>query len=309
MINSVFIFILSFFLIVKGATYATKYAAKLAASYHLSKYTIGLIIISVISILPETFVSISAAMQGMPSFGLGTLIGSNVADLTLIVALVVLLSKRDLRVEGKILKNRFVYPFLLLLPLILGFDGNFTRVEGVGLILAGIIFYYIALKDGVTSSKTRLQEGNRIKNALLLLLGMALLLTGAHFIVSSASVIARGVGLNPVLIGMLIVGLGTTIPELFFSVKAMKRKEDSMAVGDILGTVLADATIVVGILAVVSPFSFPQRLIYVTGAFMVVASIMLFYCMRSKRTLSKKESVFLLFFWVVFVIVELFANR
>lgn len=309
MIDTVFIFVVSFFLIIKGATFATKYATKLAASYHLSKYTTGFIIIAIISILPETFISISSALQGVPSFGLGTLFGSNIADLTLIVAIILLFSKHELRVESKILKNRFSYPLLLLLPLILGLDGNFTRLEGLGLVLAGGIFYFVALRDGSKASPVRVDGAERLKHFLLLLLSMALLLVGSHFVVSSASTLAHRIGMNPVLIGMLIVGLGTTIPELFFSLKAVKRKDDSMAMGDILGTVLADATIVVGILAIVSPFSFPQKLIYVTGAFMVLASALLFFCMRTKRTLSKKEGILLFLFWLAFVVVELSLNN
>lgn len=82
-----------------------------------------------------------------------------------------------------------------------------------------------------------------------------------------------------------------------------------MAVGDILGTVLADATIVVGLLALVRPFVFPQRIIYLTGFFMVLASIILFACMKSKRRISRKEGLALFLIWVLFVVAELIANR
>jgi len=108
---------------------------------------------------------------------------------------------------------------------------------------------------------------------------------------------------------MLIVGLGTTIPEFFFSLKSARRQDDSLAIGDILGTVLADATVVVGILALLNPFFFPPRIIYVTGVFMLIASLVLFHFMRSGRTLSKKESYWLIIFWLIFVIVEFIANK
>ncbi len=92
MIDDVFILAVSLFMIIKGATLATRYAALLADSYRLSKYVVGFIIVAVISILPETFVAINSALSGVPSFGLGTLFGSNIADLTLIFALIILLS-------------------------------------------------------------------------------------------------------------------------------------------------------------------------------------------------------------------------
>jgi cation:H+ antiporter len=142
----------------------------------------------------------------------------------------------------------------------------------------------------------------------MLLVSMTMLLAGAHFTVTSASVIAHSIGISPILIGMLVVGLGTTIPEMLFALKAAKRRDDSLAVGDLLGTVLADATIVVGILALVHPFYFPVKIIYITGAFMVVAAFMVFRFMRSGRTITKREARLLLIFWAVFVLVEFIAN-
>lgn len=296
-------------MVIKGATMATKYAAQIAESFRLSKYTVGFIIIAVISILPETFIAINSALKGMPSFGLGMLFGSNVADLTLIFALLILFTGRGLKIESKILKNYNVYPFLLLLPLILGLDGYFSRLEGLSLIVTGGIFYYLALKDGVDGEIPLEKTNNYRKNLLMLIFSMAILLVGSHFTVSSAVSFASYIGISPILIGMFIVGLGTTMPEFFFSLKSARKNDDSLAVGDLLGTVLADATIVVGILALVSPFFFPQKIIYVTGIFMVVASFILFRFMRSGRTISKKEGYLLFIFWLVFVLVEFMVNK
>lgn len=309
MINNLFIFIVALFMVIKGATLATKYAGRLAESFHLSKYTVGFIIIANISILPEAFISINAAIEGIPSFGLATLFGSNIADLTLLFALMVFFAGRSLKVESKIIKNHSVYPFILLLPLILGLNGNFSRLEGAALILSGGIFYYLALKKGIDSSIPLNHSNNKIKNSLLLLCSMAIMLIGSHFTVTSATSLADYIGISSILIGMLVVGLGTTMPEFFFSLKSVKKHDDSLAVGDILGTVLADATIVVGMLALINPFSFPVKIIYITGIFMVVASFILFKFMKSGRSLSKKEAGILFIFWITFVLVEFFVNK
>lgn len=308
MINNLFIFIVALFLVIKGSTLATRYAGRLAESFRLSKYTVGFIIIAVISILPETFIAINAAIAGIPSFGLGMLFGTNIADLTIVFAAIIFLAGRSLKVESKIIKNYAAYPFILLLPLVLGSNGHFSRPEGVALIIAGGIFYYFALKNGI-GGPTPLNSGNhRVKNSLMLLFSMAVMLVGAHFIVTSATFLARYLGLSPVLIGILVVGLGTTMPEFFFSLKSVKRRDDSLAVGDILGTVLADATIVIGILALLSPFSFPAKIIYITGVFMVVVSFILFRFMRSERNLTKNEAWILFMLWVMFVFVEFIVN-
>lgn len=308
MIDDLLIFVFSLFLVVKGATLATTYAERLAGSFRLSRYAVGFIIISIISILPETFISINAALQGVPSLGLGTLFGSNIADLTLIFAVIVLLAGRNLKVESKILKNNKVYPFLLLLPLILGLDSYYSRLDGTVLIVVGAIFYYLAFRSDRSPTPVPQRQADRLLNLLLLLASMAMLLVGSHFVVTSATSFANMLGISPVLIGMLIVGIGTTMPELFFAAKSVRRQDDALAVGDILGTVLADATIVVGILALIDPFAFSAKLIYVTGIFMVGASVMLLHLMSSGRTLSKKESYLLILYWAIFVLVEFLAN-
>ncbi len=299
----------SLFLLIKGATLATKYAAGIAKSFRLSKYVVGFIIVAVISVLPEALVSMNSAINGTPEFGLGTLFGSNVADLTLVFFIIVYISGRGIKVESKILKNNIIYPFILLIPIILGMDGFYSRVEGVGLLLIGSIFYFLAIRGGMAEeAEMEVDKKDKQKNIAFLLLSMLILLVGAHFAVDSATKLAEGVGINMILFGMFTIGLGTTIPELLFSLKSIQKDDDSLAVGDILGTVLADGTIIVGILAIISPFSFPVKIVYVTGVFMVIASFLLFYFMRSGKTLTKKEAFLLLVFWVLFALVEISFN-
>ncbi len=309
MLNTIFILVGALFLLLKGATLATRYAVALAESFRLSKYTVGFIIIAVISILPESFIAVQAALRGVPEFGLGMLFGSNVADLTLIFAILVFASGRSVQVQSKILKSHAAYPFILMLPLVLGLNGHFSRIEGLTLIIAGGIFYYLALRDGTdTDAPPHLTKNTRVKNSIFLLLSMVLLFIGSNFTVSSATALASQVGISPILIGMFIVGLGTTMPELFFSFKAVKRHDDSLAVGDLLGTVLADATIVVGVLAIITPFSFPKEIVFVTGTFMIMSSFLLFYFMESGRRITKKEAKLLVFFWLTFVLVSCFVG-
>jgi len=104
MIENLLFLSFSLFLVVKGATLATKYSAKLAESFNFSRYIIGFVVIAFISILPETFIAINSALKGIPEFGLGTLFGSNIADLTLIFAILIILAGRGMKIESKVLK-------------------------------------------------------------------------------------------------------------------------------------------------------------------------------------------------------------
>lgn len=308
MAENFFIFLGSLFLVTKGATMASDYSTKLAHGFRLSRYTIGFVVIALISILPETLVAINAALDGVPAFGLGTLFGSNIADLTLIFAILIFYAGRGVRVGTKVLHSIEFYPLILLMPLLLGLNGYYSRLEGVLLIVLGSLFYHSLFKGSIGSNNSPHTSVKYFKSTLLLLFALALLLVGAHFTVSSATAIAGNLGVNPILIGMLIVGLGTTMPELFFSLKSVHKEEDSLAVGDLLGTVLADATIVVGIIAVISPFAFPAKIVYVTGAFMLVGAMLLIKFMRSGRKISHREGILLLAFWLVYVIVELIIS-
>lgn len=297
------IFIASLFLVFKSAESALKHSSSVAISLGLSKGVVGFLLIAFISVLPETFISALAAIEGDPSLGLGTLFGSNVADLTLVFALVVWVSRRDLKVESHILKNVWPYLGLLAGALLLGADSYYSRWEGVALVLGGVLFHLHLLKG---SRHKKLKTGVEFSfvNLLALILSMVMLLLGAHFTVNSAVEIATTLGVKPALVGMFLIGLGTTLPELFFSLKAAKQKEDSLALGDILGTVLTDGTIVVGIMALIQPFNFDSRIVFSTGGIMFFSAAVLFYFMKTGKKLTRKETVLLFLIYVLFVAVE-----
>ncbi len=311
MIVSFLIFLVSLFLLVKGATLSTKYAVLLAESFALSKYIVGFIIVAVISILPETLVSINSVIEQTPSFWLSILFWSNVADLTLVFAVIIFFASKSIKIEPGILKNNRIFPLFLLLPIILGVDWFYNRIDWLALILMWVAFYLISLNSSSIdyTKPTEVDKKNRYKIFLFLLGGIVLLLFGAHFIVVSALEISEFLGVNSLFIGMLIVALGTVMPELLFSLKALKQGNDSLAVWDILGSVLADATVVVWILALCQPFAFPVKIIYTTGAFMFLASFLLFFFMSSERKLSQKEAFLLFLFWIAFIIIEFWLSH
>jgi cation:H+ antiporter len=297
----------SLFLVIKSAGYAIYHSSRLAEGFNLPKYVIGFIIVAVISILPETFISVTSASKGIPAFGLSTLFGSNVADLTLVFAMVILISGRKLKVESKIIDNRFLYIALITLPLFFGSNGYYSRIEGALLILAGLAFYVFILKDSKHSDAPK-KERPSVRNILLLLLSMVGLLIGSNLTVRYGVSFAGLLGVSPVIIGMFVVGLGTVLPEASFAIRAARHRHDGLALGDILGTVIADATIVVGIVAVISPFAFSRRIVYITGAFMLFSIILLLHFMKTGKVLDRKEAVLLLFSYAVFVAAELTAN-
>lgn len=302
MVNFI-VFILALILVFKSAEAALKHSSAVATSLGLSKGTVGFLLIAFISVLPETFISIFSALEGDPSIGLGTLFGSNVADLTLVLALVAWVGGRNIKVESHILKNAGYYLGLLAIAILLGVDSFYSRSEGILLIIGGVLFHLHLLKGGA-QEKLKMDTKFSFRSLLALILSMGLLLLGAHFTVNSAVEIAGILGVKPALVGMFIIAIGTTLPELFFSIKAVKQKEDGLALGDILGTVLTDATIVVGILAMIHPFSFDARIVYSTGTIMLLSAGVVFYLMKTGKKLTQKEACLLGLIYMVFVMVE-----
>ena len=193
---------------------------------------------------------------------------------------------------------------MIFLPIILGLDGHYSKIEGLTLIIVGLLFFFYVLKDSRTEDDSK--KGNFLaKDMILLIVSMAVLILGANMTVKYGVDLANNLHISPILIGMFVVGLGTTLPELFFSIKAAKKNHDGLALGDILGTVIADATILVGIAAVINPFYFEPRIIYVTGFFMLIAITLLLNFMKTGKKLTKKEAILLILFYLIFVTTEL----
>lgn len=300
--------IIALFLVIKSAEYAIRYSTKIATNLKIPKYIVGFLIVAIISALPETLIGIDSALQGTPSFGLGTLLGANVADLTIIFAIPIFLCSRCLMVKSKILKHGKLYIFMIALPVMFGFNGYYSRWEGILLILAGFYFYYLMFWRN-RESIIKVDGYFSWKYFSFLLLSMMALLVGANFTVKFGISLAESLNVHPIIIGMFFVGLGTTLPELLFSIKAVKQNHDELAIGDILGMVITDSTIVIGILALISPFAFNPKIIYITGGFMLLSSIILLYFMRTGRSLNKKEAFMLVLFYLLFVFAEYFANN
>lgn len=301
------IFLGAMILVVKSADLALHYSSQIAKSLRIGSHVVGFLLIAGVSILPETFIAVVSASQGVPSFGLGTLWGSNVADLTIVFTIVAFFSLHEIKVKSDVLNAAGFYLLILSLPLLLGLDGYFSRIEGAALIVFGVFFYSWVLKKAKREA-TIVTTKFSFQNFFLFLFSMGLLLLGAQLTVTYGVELAEAIHVNPVLIGILIVALGTTLPELFFSIRAVQHNHDSLALGDILGTVMSDATIVVGIVALIQPFAFDQHLVRVTGVFMLLAAAFLFYLMKSGKSLTKKEGLLLFLFYIGYVLTEYVMN-
>ena len=304
--------------LVKSVDYAIKHASKLAKLMKLPEFLVSFFIIALISVLPEATISIISAIRGEPGMSLGTLLGSNLVDLTFVFGVVALFSQRGINVKSKILQNNLFYLLLLLFPLVLGSDGNLSRKDGLILIFVGILFFvkiYFESRrfrkkfdHNQTNSKSK-KKHSPVKDLIWLILSVLVLLIAASFTVKFSVAFAHEIKLPAILIGITIFALGTCLPELVFSIKAVKENKDSLALGDILGTVITDATIILGLVALISPFNYNIYNLYVTGGAMFLGGVLTMFFMRSEKTISKVEGLLLILFYIIFVFIEFFVNK
>ena len=303
--GNLFILLMLLLVVGKSAAWAMRSAASLSRILGWSEFAVSAVIVTAISILPELMVVVFSALGGTPSLALGTLLGSNVADLTLIFGIVALLAPRPIKVESNFIKRDHLFLAFILLPLVLGFTGHYSRLDGVLLVSGSLIFLYLILKER-RSAGHRPNHFSRSAavNGLTFAISLFILAAAAYYTVVYAGTIAAGLGVAPALIGLLVVALGTTLPELLFSVRAAENSHSALALGDIWGTVVVDATLVLGIAALIHPFAFNPRLVILTGFFMLLAGIFSLSLLRSGRILTKSEGGLLLAFYAAFVIVE-----
>ena len=298
------------FILIKCASYAIRYSSRLAKALHFPEFIVSFFIIALISVLPESTIAIISALNGNPEVGLGTLLGSNVADLTLVFGIVALVSSNGIKVKSKILGNNVYYIILLLFPLILGFDGRFSRGDGLILVLLGVLFFSKIYMDSRRyHKKIKIVKEPFFKSLTFLILSLAVLLLSAFLTVKFAVNFANDANIPAILIGVTILALGTCLPELIFSIKAVKINHDGLALGDILGTVITDATIILGLVALISPFSYNPYNIYITGTAMFLAGVVVTAFMKSDRSINKREGVILILFYILFIFIEFIANN
>ncbi|PIN75761.1 hypothetical protein COV18_02850 [Candidatus Woesearchaeota archaeon CG10_big_fil_rev_8_21_14_0_10_37_12] len=307
MLQEVIIFLIACLCLVKSAQYAVTAVSHLARFFRLTEFVTSFILVAVISSLPETFIGIIAALKGDAGMSFGTIFGGTIADLTLVLGLIAL-AGNPIKIESSIIKKDLYFIILTILPIFLGLNGVISRIDGVILLLAGIIFIITLLKERQYFHKEYFDGNHALKQGTLLLISLAVLLVSSHFIVETANIFAVGLGVPTLIIGLVVVALGTTLPELTFSLQSIRKGNASLAIGDILGSVVVDACILLGIIALIQPITISLFSLSLVGVFLAFAIIFSLLFMRTDGILSKNEAMALIFFYIAFVVVQVIVR-
>ena len=274
-----------FVLLIWAADRLVTGASALARNFGVSTLIVGLTIVGFGTSAPEMLVSAMASLRGNPSLAIGNAIGSNIANVGLILGLTALIY--PLKVERITLKREFpVLGVIMLVTLALMWNLNFSRVDGLVLIggLALLVGGMIALglsrgsKDPVASTLAGEVPQNMPTRAAIMwtILGLVLLPLSAHILVNGAVGLAVIVGVSEAVVGLTIVALGTSLPELAAAATCAFRKEDDLAIGNILGSNMFNLLGVLGIAALIHPMQIEAILLHRDVLVMFIITIALF---------------------------------
>lgn len=284
------------------------------------EFIVGFFVMAFATSLPNLFVDVNAALQGMPQISFGDIVGGNLVDLTLVMALAVLFSKNGIPTKSKLVQKSAIFTAIIaVLPLLLISDGNLNRADGVILILGFFIYaFWIFSKQENFEKVYKTSKKDKktmdafwfLKNVAKLFALIILLLLASYVIIDTAQFFSKAFGASLALIGILIVGLGNCFPEAYFSIISAKKGEGWMVLGDLMGSVIVCATLVLGIVALIAPFKINDFSPFlIARAFVLVAAVYYLFVIRSDKKITKKEGLILLLVYIAFLLTEIFMKR
>ena len=307
-------FIFSCIIIAWSGKWLIKGIAGIARYLEWKEFVVAFFTVAIAGAIPNLFVGISSALHKIPQLSFGDIVGGNVIDLTIAVALAALLAK-GLSTESKMIQSSSMFTVAVaILPLLLILDGTLGR--GDGIILISMFGFYVFWLFSKKERFSKVYEDNEkpiikefktfMKDLSKVILGIILLLIAAEGMVMSASFFAKGFHLPLAFVGILIVGMGNALPEIYFSIALARKGKTRMILGNLMGSVIVPATLVLGTVALICPIEISDFSPFAIGrVFLIISALFFFFFIRTDRKITKKEALFLLGIYFLFVLAEI----
>lgn len=296
-----------------GSEFLIRGSVKIAKRMHISQLVIGLTVVAFGTSTPELVVSINSALEGQADISLGNVIGSNIVNIGLILGL----SAAIFPIAVHIKTIRREIPIMLAVSLIIipiSLDGTISQIDGVFLVLSLIAFIYFSYrqskkektislvidKNGENSTSNNLAFAPLIKNILFVIIGIILLYFGSSFTVDNAVSIANSLGISERIIGLTIIALGTSLPELITSVGAARKKHADLSIGNIIGSNIFNVLAILGISSLIIGIKVNFN-IFIDYIVMIGFSAALIPVMKSGFIITKKEGYVLVTAYLLYL--------
>lgn len=303
MMLSLLLLSLGFVMLVKGADWFVSGASGIAERFGISQLVIGLTIVAMGTSAPEAAVSIAAALKGNADITIGNIVGSNILNVLIILGISSVIV--PLAVSKSTICREI--PFMIAITALLlvqGKDGCVGLLDGVVLAFFFLLYlgylFYTSKKDE-TASEVSVKRQKLWQSVLGAVLGLLLIILGSNGSVDAASAIARNLGMSERFIGLTIVALGTSLPELFTSVSAARRGNADIAIGNIVGSNIFNILFVVGLSALITPIPFSAGF-YADTVVAAAAGILLLICSARGKKLSRGHGIVMLFGYFLYFV-------
>lgn len=311
--------LVGFTLLIKGASYFVDGSSNIARLLQVPPILIGLTIVALGTSSPEATVSIIAALEGSADVAVGNVVGSNIFNITLVVGMAAFLY--PLKVESETIRKEIPFTLLASTALLIlmsdialqGFSSNMiTRSDGFIFLLFLSIFMYYVIEIGLKSRKNTANEPTPKnitwgKNILITLLGLAAIIVGGDLVVDNGTKIAYSLGMSETLVGLTIIAIGTSLPELVTSVSAALKKESEIALGNIVGSNIFNILFVLGASSVISPLAVSDK-VFMDVVFMIILTVVLLIFSRTGFKIGKREGLVLAAAYVIYLVYIIVRN-
>ena len=304
---TVLYFVLGLVLLYFGADSLVKGGASIALKLNVSPLVIGLTLVAYGTSAPEMVVSIDAALKGLGDVSIGNVVGSNICNIALILGLCAVIT--PLRVNPELLKFD-IFVMIGSAGCLLGFfilNSGVNRVEGACLLLAAISYtlwsFYASRKGGMKEKEDDLPKVQYgiLLSVIFVLGGLAALVGGAKLFVNSAVRIAEFCGVSEAVIGLTVVAIGTSLPELATSVVAAIKKEQDIAIGNVIGSNIFNVLAILGAAPLITPVR-AEGISWGDMGLMLAISILLYPIMKSGLEINRKEGIFFLAVYGIYTV-------
>lgn len=288
--------ILGFVMLVKGSDWFVEGAAGIADKFGIPQLVIGLTIVALGTSAPEAAVSITAAMKGNAGITIGNVVGSNIMNILVILGVTSVITA--IAVAQSTVRYEIPYMlFITVLLVVFGYTGeNITFIEGV-LLWVAFIVYLVYLFWMAKNNREEAEDDSKKKPIWLLLtlcvVGLVLVVKGSDVAVDAATKIAKAAGLSERFIGLTIVALGTSLPELFTSASAAIKGKADIAIGNIVGSNVFNILFVTGTTALITPVVFEKGFV-IDGLISLAAGILLWLCVFKNHKLKRSGGIVML---------------
>lgn len=267
MILSVVLIILGFVLLIKGADFLVDGASDIAKKFHIPEIIIGLTIVSMGTSMPEMFVSIASAIEGRPDMSMGNVIGSNICNLLLIMGLSTMIRPVKFQRETRLIEIPMCLIITIIFVIFCNTGAQISKVEGAMLLVLFILFiaYTIVMAkkgekfdkdDTIVEIQTDEKPISILKSIIFVALGIIGLKVGGDLTVNNAVIVAETFGISEKIIGLTILAVGTSLPELVTSVTAAIKGNSDIAIGNIIGSNIFNMLFIIGTVAVINPIAY-----------------------------------------------------